>query len=341
MPRRWWRPSPTASEPDEVPDKIAILLSNLRLKLLAIGFAVALWSVVAYSANPTQSHNYKITIDRPTLPAGLVIVGDLPQVTVTVIGTSENLRTFDAQLRSNPSMLHVSANFAGTSVGKKNILIHVNNPDPAISIDAPKTVTVTIDELASSTQPVSIERVKALAPGFHEQANATTVTPPNVRIDGPKSLLTGARAVVLVDLDSLQAPGFNQPYIVQVWDTNKRTIKGVTLTPPQVTVKMVIQADALTVPKPVGWTLTGQPAAGYRVANVQIAPLEVLATGLQNTLTGLLLLATDPVDISNATSDIVRTVTIRPPAGVEVAQKTAQVRVFIARSAQVSPSPGP
>jgi YbbR domain-containing protein len=295
--------------------------------------------VVAYSANPTQSHNYRITIDRPTLPAGLVVVGDLPQITVTAIGTSENLRAFDAQVRSNPNLLHVSGNFAGTKVGKRDIPIHVNNPDPDITISAPKSVTVTIDDLASSTQPVSIERVKALPPGFHEQANATTVTPASVRIDGPKSLLNGARAVVLVDLDGLQAPGFNQPYSVVVWDASKRPIRGTTVTPAQVTVKLVIQADALTVPKPVGWTLTGQPAAGYRVANVQIAPLEVLTTGLQNSLTGLVLLATDPVDISNATADIVRTVTIRPPAGVEVAQKTAQVHVFIARSAQVSPSP--
>lgn len=297
--------------------------------------------MVAYAQNPTQSHKYGLKIDNPALPAGLVLVGDLPQVTFTAIGTADNLRNFDAQLRTNPNMLHISGNFAGAHVGKNNVPIHVNNVDPTITIDAPSTVTVSIDELGTTTQPVSIERVKALPPGFHEQANATTVTPPNVRIDGPKSQLQGIQAVVLVDLDSLVAPGFNQPYSVVVWDQNKKTVKSMTVTPAQVSVKMVIQADAITVAKSVGFTLTGQPAAGYRVSNVQIAPLEVQATGLQNTLTGLVLLATDPIDITGAKSDVVRTVTIRPPDGVTTNQKTAQVHVFISPIPGVSPSPGP
>jgi YbbR domain-containing protein len=309
--------------------------------LLAIAFAVALWSVVAYAQNPTQSHNYLLRMDNPALPAGLVLLGDVPQVPFTAIGTADHLRAFDAQLRTNPGMLHVTGNFAGTHVGKNNVPIHVSNADPTITIDAPNAVTISIDELGTTTQQVSIERVKALPPGFHEQASATTVTPPSVRIDGPKSQLQGVQAVVLVDLDSLVAPGFNQPYSVVVWDQNKKTVKSMTVTPAQVTVKMVIQADAITVAKSVGFTLTGQPAAGYRVSNVQIAPLEVQATGLQNTLAGLVLLATDPIDITGARGDVVRTVTIRPPDGVTTNQKTAQVHVFISPIPGVSPSPVP
>jgi YbbR domain-containing protein len=298
--------------------------------------------VVAYAQNPTQSHKYGLRIDNPVLPAGLVLVGDVPQVNVIAIGSADNLRAFDAQLRSNPGTLHISGNFSSTKVGRNDVPIHVNNSDPTITIDAPSSVTVTIDELGTTTLPVSIERVKALPPGFHEQAALTTVTPASVRIDGPKSQLTGIQAVVLVDLDALVAPGFNQPYSVVVWDANKKPLtKSMTVTPPQVSVKMVIQADAITVAKSVGFTLTGQPAAGYRVSNVQIAPLEVQATGLQNTLALLVLLATDPIDITGAKADVVRTVTIRPPDGVTVNQKTAQVHVFISPIPGVSPSPGP
>jgi YbbR domain-containing protein len=297
--------------------------------------------VVAYAQNPTESHPYGLRMDTPALPAGLVLVGDVPQVTVTAIGTSDHMRAFDVQLRANPNMLHISGNFSGTHIGRNDVRIHVNNPDPTITIVAPNTVTVAIDELGTTTQPVSIERVKALPPGFHELASATTVTPASVRIDGPKSQLTGVQAVVLVDLDALVAPGFNQPYSVVVWDKNKKTLKSLVATPAQVSVKMVIQADAITVAKPVGFTLTGQPAAGYRVSNVQIAPLEVQATGLQNTLTGLVLLATDPIDITGAKADVVRTVTIRPPDGVTTNQKTAQVHVFISPIPGVTPSASP
>jgi YbbR domain-containing protein len=291
--------------------------------------------VVAYAQNPTQSKGYNLTIDHPTLPAGLVVMGAVPQVPVTVIGTADNLKYFDKR------SLHVTANFSNVKVGSNRVPIDVQKGDPTVSIVAPSFVSVTVDDLGSTTQTVSIERVHALPPGFHEQANATTVTPASVRIDGPKSQLNGIQAVVQVDLDGLLAPGFNQPYSVVVRDANKKPLLSMAVTPLQVTVKMVIQADAITVPKPVGWTLTGQPAAGYRVSNVQIAPLEVQATGLQNTLAGLLLLATDPVDVTGAKADVIKTVTIRPPAGVDVNQKTAQVHVFISPAPGVSPSPGP
>ena len=297
--------------------------------------------MVAYAQNPTQSHPYGLRMDTPVLPAGLVLVGDVPQVTVTAIGTADHMRSFDAKLRANPGLLHIVGTFSGVRVGKNDVPIQVNQSDPTITIVAPNTVAVTIDELGTTTQPVSIERVKALPPGFHELASATTVTPASVRIDGPKSQLTGVQAVVLVDLDALVAPGFNQPYSVVIWDKNKKTLKGLVATPPQVSVKMVIQADAITVAKSVGFTLTGQPAAGYRVSNVQIAPLEVQATGLQNTLTGLVLLATDPIDITGAKSDVVKTVTIRPPDGVTTNQKTAQVHVFISPIPGVTPSSSP
>jgi len=279
-------------------------------------------------------------MDTPVVPSGLVLVGDVPSVTITAIGTTDHMRSFDALLRVNPGMLHISGNFVGTKVGKNDVPIHVNNSDPTITIVAPSSVTVTIDEKGTATLAVSIERVKSLPPGFHEQATATTVTPPSVSVDGPKSQLTGIQAVVLVEMDSLGAPGPTQPFSVVLWDANKKPVtKSMTVTPAQVTVKMVIQADAITVTKGVGWTLTGQPAACYHLVNAQIAPLEVQATGLQNTLSGLVLLATDPVDITGAKADVVKTVTIRPPAGVEVNQKTAQVHVFIAPISGASPCP--
>ncbi len=302
---------------------------------MAIAFAVALWSVVAYAQNPTQSRGYQLSIDHPSLPTGLVVVGTVPQVPVTVIGTAADLRSFDK------ASLHVTANFSKVKVGANRVPIDVQNSDPNVNLSAPHSVQVTVDELGSSTQTVSIQRIRALPPGFHEQTNATTVTPSSIHVEGPKSQLAGIQAIVLVDLENLPVSGVNLTYKVVVWDANNKPLPSMVVNPAQVTVKMVIQADAITMPKPVGWTLTGQPAAGYRVSNVQIAPLEVQATGLQSTLSTFALLATDPVDINGAKGDVIKTVTIRPPAGVEVNQKTAQVHVFISPAPGVSPSPAP
>jgi hypothetical protein len=289
--------------------------------------------VVAYAQNPTQSRSYQLTIDHPTLPQGLVVVGAVPPVSVTVIGTTDNLQRFDK------GSLHVTANFSNVKVGADQVPIDVQNSDSNVNIVAPHSVPVTVDERASSIQTVSIERVRALAPGFHELVNATTVTPATVNVEGPKSQMTGIQAIVQVDLEGVPTTGINQTYKVSVLDANKKLLPAMTVNPTQVTVKMVIQADAITVTKAVSWTLSGQPAACYKITNVQITPQDVQATGFQSTLSTITVLASDPVDITGAKTDVVKTVTIRPPAGVEVNQKTAQVRVSIS-ALSASPSPG-
>ena len=309
------------------------MLANLRLKLLAIAFAVALWSVVAYAQNPTQQRNVQLSVAASSLPAGLVVVGKVPVVPVTVIGTADNLAHFV------PASLHVTGNFSNVKVGTNKVPIDVQNADPNVTIVAPSSVTVNVDERGSATQTVSIERVNSLPSGFHEQTTATTITPPTVRVDGPKSQLSGIQAVVIVDLATVTPPGSTQAVTVVVWNASKKIVPQMTVTPLQVSVKLVIQADAVTLNKGVGFTITGQPAAGYRMTNVQVAPLEVQATGLQTALAGLLLLATDPVDITGAKGDVIRTVTLRPPDGVTVNQKTATVHVFISPIPGISPGP--
>jgi YbbR domain-containing protein len=312
-------------------------LGNLRLKLIALFFAVALWSVVAYTSNPTQSQRIPMSvIPNAPVPAGLVVVGAVPQVTVTVIGTADNLHSFD------PHQLRVTGNFANVHVGKNQVPIRVDNSDSSVQTDAPKTIPVTVDQRASASLPVSIERQHALLPGFHEPANSAGVNPATVQVDGPKSLLSGIQAVVVINLDGVSAPGTTQTIPVFIRDSAKKDItKSFSVTPPNVTVKITIQADAITLDKPVGFTLTGQPAAGFRVSNVTVAPLQVQATGLQNALGGIAVLSTDPVDIGNAKSDVVKIVTIRPPDGVSATPKTVTVHVYISAIPGASPTTSP
>ena len=131
---------------------------------------------------------------------------------VTVIGTTENLAHF------LPTSLHVTGNFSNVKVGTNTVPIDVQNGDPNITIVAPNSVQVNVDDLGSSTQTVSIERVNALPSGFHEQTTATTITPATVRVDGPKSQLGGIQAVVIIDLAVVGPPGNTQPFTVQVWN---------------------------------------------------------------------------------------------------------------------------
>jgi YbbR domain-containing protein len=303
---------------------------NLRLKLLAIGFALALWGGVAYAENPTMRSKYSLTIDHPNVPAGLVIIGTLKPIEVTVVGSSQNLRGF------SPNYLTLTANFSHVQVGENRVPIQVTSSDSAVSqLDYASAIPVVIDQVSSADLAVNIQRVHQLPAGFHEVS--AVVNPLKVTIHGPKTELPGAQAIVQVDLANQQAV-IDQSYSVQVVDPNGKKIQALS-TPAQVEVKITIQPDAVTETKAAGAAITGQPAAGYRVTNIQVTPLTVNVTGLADVLSALEQVASDPVDVSNQTADVIKTVSLRPPAGATVNPRTVQVHVFIAKNPQASASP--
>ena len=308
------------------------IFGNFRLKLLALAFALAMWGGVAYAENPTQRTTYNLTIDRPNVPAGLMILGTLQPVAVTVVGSAQNLRTFDQH------SLVLTANFAGVKVGTNRVPVHVTSTDLNVTeLVYDLALIVQVDQVGSADVQVTIQRVHQLPAGFHEVSAG--VTPTHVTIHGPQSELSGVQASVQVDLADQQAL-IDQSFLVQVLDPNGKKIDRGLASPPNVTVRIDIQPDAVTETKAAGAAVTGQPAPGYYIKNVQITPPLVNATGLADVLAALQQIASDPVDLANATADVVKTVSLRPPAGVTVAPRTVQVHVFIARNPLV-PTPTP
>lgn len=304
------------------------LLGNLRLKLLAIAAATALWTAVAYSENPTQEHTFTVPgaeIQHTAVPAGLVLLKDLPGVQVTVVGSADAVASFDAH-----ASLRAFANFSGLHQGKQSVPLEISNLDPAVQLRTPPTsIEVTADQLATVTATVTLDQTSSIPPGFHEVSAA--IDPKQVSVAGPKSQLTGIDAYVKVDLSGHQS-FFEDTPVVNVRDQAKRPVQGLAISPATVTVKVTIQADAVTETKVAGWTLTGQPASGYKVTAVTVTPLQVSATGLAATLDTLAQIPTDPVDISNATQDVIKTVAVRLPAGVQdVSPRAVQIHVFIGK----------
>ena len=300
---------------------MTFLLGNLRLKFLALGLAAIFWGLVSYTANPTRVQTFRLAIEHPTTPAGLVLLSDLPQIPVTVAAPTELLRNFDQ------STLHVTADLATVRPGRNRVRIHVDSSDPSISLlSSPDAITVDVDEIGSLTQVVSIERLHSLPDGFHEVSAATT--PSRVTIDGPKSQLAGAETWVTVDLAGQEAP-FQQTATVIILDSSKKPLSHMTAVPPQVVVEVAVQANNVTETRTVGFTLSGQPASGFRVTGADVTPLTVAVTGLPAILAGLAQVLADPIDITGASSDVTRIVTLRPPAGVDVSPKTVQVHVLI------------
>jgi YbbR domain-containing protein len=310
------------------------LLGNLRIKLLAVAAAAALWATVAYTENPTQTHTFNIAgseIQHTAVPAGLILIGDLPSVSVTVVGPADAVNTYDPH-----TSLRVFANFAGLHQGLQRVPLQVTNINTAVTLRQPMpSIEVRVDQLATVTATVTLDQLDSVPAGFHEVS--AVIDPKQVSVAGPKSLLTSIDAYVVVHLDSHQS-FFQETPAVSVRDQSKKPIPGLLINPASVSVKITIQADAVTETKNAAWSLTGQPAPGYRVSNVTISPLGVSVTGLAATLDTIQQIQSDPVDISNATADVIRTVALRLPAGIQDASPRAvQVHVFITKIPAPSP----
>jgi len=318
---------------------VELMLGNLRTKVLAAVLALALWGVVAYAENPSEQRTFLVPVQHTAPPKGLVVTTDPPPVGVTVVAPSDTLRNWDPRIG-----LRVTADFSTVKRGRNVISVQVDRFDPNVSIRRrPDPIVVEIDELGTVKRPVVVERLHKVPTGYHE-VGTPAVTPAEVMLLGPQSQLAGAEAVVQVDLEGQQQSTPEQALTVLVRDQpGHKRLDRVSASPAQVAVKIVIQPDAVAETKPVVLAnLVGQPAVGYRVANITITPLTVTATGLAVTLDAIPRLEADPVDITNASADVVRTVNLRVPTGVqEVSPRQVTVRVFIERNPQVPPGPTP
>jgi YbbR domain-containing protein len=209
-----------------------------------------------------------------------------------------------------------------------------------VTVTGPAAIAVNIDQVATVSEPVTPQAVHPPPDGFH----IVSMTPATdkVTVLGPKSQLNGISVVAQIDLSQHSQP-FDWTGPLTILDSDKKAVPQLTADPAQVIVHVLIEADSVTETKSVGFTTIGQPAPGYRVTNVQVSPLTVNASGLAAALAGLNQITSDPVDITGAREDVIRVVTLRPPAGITLSQRTVQVHVFISRipTPPASPSPTP
>jgi YbbR domain-containing protein len=82
--------------------------------------------------------------------------------------------------------------------------------------------------------------------------------------------------------------------------------------------------------------ITGVPADGYNVVSVSVSPPAVTVSGTQAFVTGTTSVATKSIDISGATADIVKTVSLDLSSGTEVTGGPPTVTVTV----KIAPATG-
>jgi YbbR domain-containing protein len=260
----------------------------------SLALAFLLWAWVTTQRDPPEGRVYAdLTLQEPELPEPqLEIAGELPQVTVEVVGPRSVVdRVSRAGLRPTLDVSGV------TGPGNYQATVEVDLPAAArVESITPARVALVVDETASRTvhldvSPPQIEdptrRVGEIVPAVSE-----------VTVSGPKRLVDNVAQVILpVDIGD-RTDDFTVDFVPMAVDAAGQPIPEVSILPSRVATAVEVDQRGRSVPVLV--QTVGNPAQGYETVGSVANPATVLLDGPDEVLADILSVVTVPVDISGA-----------------------------------------
>jgi YbbR domain-containing protein len=294
-------------------------INDLGMLVLSIVLAVVVWIVAVQQKNPIQQAEYAADIP--------VEVRNQPDNTTFLPATfDEQVRIIIRAPRSSWDSLRADKftawiDLKGRDPGDYDVPVQATCIDPNVRIIEvrPATVTVRLKEKMSRTVPVQIQLYGTAALGYRINADEAVIDPETVTVTGPATIVG---QVTKATVDLYLREGIKETF------TGSRTVVArqangdavgnnfVSIDPPsvQITVPIVLQTDFKEVV--VRPRLTGSVAAGYWVRGVTVDPLTVLLGGDPAVVAKVGgFVETMPLDITDATSDVVERVALDLPEG--------------------------
>lgn len=292
------------------------LLRNWPYKLLAFGTAIILTTYVHGELNPRTTVSVNVPIRTMYLPDGFCIAKQsLSEVPVTLSGPKADVDSAAAsdQVRAWIDLKHVA-------VGEKKLQINVSVPQgqarSVTGVASSGTVSLTIESKLSRTLPIEIKPKNSWPIGY--AIGEQSIDPGSATISGGTTAVNKVRRlVVLADMTPLR-PSVDGTMTVKAVDSDGKEVKDVELSMNQarVSVRLMQALDARVLP--INVITSGQPAFLYKVASIDVSPNSIAIKGKPERLIGTSVIYTDEVDVSGATSDVIRNVKVRVPAGVQI-----------------------
>ncbi|HYK96991.1 MAG TPA: CdaR family protein, partial [Candidatus Acidoferrales bacterium] len=167
-------------------DPRGIVTHDLPLKLTALLIAIVFAIVNAQNAAPQEivaAFDGRVPIERPEVPSGFVLQGNLGDVAVTVRGpqgVADHLSLSDF-----PATLDLTGVDAGQGPRDARVNVTVSDPKVKVVDVTPLTVSVRLERITSRT--LAVQTRLANDPPKGMQAGQTSVSPGEVRVIGPES----------------------------------------------------------------------------------------------------------------------------------------------------------
>ncbi len=307
------------------------LASNIRTFLLALVLGTAVWVSAVSSADPNEVRAYpkSVPIEIIGQDPSLVLTNELP---TNMDITMRAPRSVWDSLTTQDNTVRAILDLSGLGAGEHTvpIKVQVTIRPTQIVLQNPQAVTVDLESLETKTLPLTRALNGQPAAGY--QAGDATITSKDVIITGPASLVKQAmRAQVTVDLDGVRE-SIDEPTPVQIMDAKGNVMRGLTINPESVDVKVPISQQGGFRDVAVKVVVQGQIAAGYRLENISVFPPVVTVLGANtaqvNSLPGVV--ETQPLSLQDAKQDISTRLALNLPKNITlVGAQTVQVQVSI------------
>jgi len=306
------------------------LAVNLRTLLLAFILAIAVWISAVTAADPDEVRApLTVPVELRGEDPSLVITSGIPSVIEVTLRAPQSVwEQLTAQENSVRAFLDLSGLGAGEHVVE--IKVQVSERPVQIVLSNPRTVTITLEPLATETLPLDLSLSGQPAVGY--QADDAVLDPTEVVVSGPKSLVEKAsRARIFVNLSGIRE-SIDQSVSVEILDEKNALLDGITVNPGSAHVNIPISQQGGFRDVAVKVVVQGQQAAGYRLENISVFPpvVTVFASDPQliKDIPGVV--ETQPLDIQDAKDNITMRLGLSLPDNITiVGAQTVQVEVDI------------
>lgn len=314
---------------------LAALRHNFGYKLIALGFAFVLHFYAAGLLSARPPHILILPLTTRNLPPSLILDDkNLPSVTLTLDGPPEEInRLTDTSVTAWVDLSHARAGQTPP------LTVHLTGLPAAVTRESePAPVTLLLQPRRRRQMTIGGDDV-GIAPASYA-FTAPALAPREAVITGTREAVNSVTRLI-AQANPDQSPGaVDDDFTIVALDASGSPVSDVTVTPPTVHVRMDLVRALARKLLIVSANVVGTLPAPYRFGNIEVAPATVTAEGRPEQIGPVNTLTTAPIDISGATSDVVRRVEPIIPSGITLSPRgpiTVTVHVIAPPAAPISP----
>ena len=308
------------------------IAANLRIFLLALALAMAVWAMAVTADDPSQTREYPdpVEIEFVGQDPGLVVNSTLPrQVQVEFQAPLSVWERID----SMEDPVHASVDLSGLDEGEHALEIQIQvdaSPVRVVSI-SPPAMDLVLEPLAKTILPVKLELIGEPAIGY--LVGEATLSPVTVSISGAASIIAQVDSVqAQIDLTDLRQD-VETSIELQAKDVSGEILNDLTITPGEAEVDMPVIQQGGYRDLAVKVVTRGRLADGYRLTSVSSTPLIVTVyssdLNLINALPGYV--ETEALDLTGVSADVETSMNLVLPYGVTlIGLQNVQIQIGIA-----------